>query len=152
MAKSLQKKWKWTYPTARCEVLTLTFTFLVGILPSSTLRTFVGGTSQKKSPCSQNEHSNYIGKNWFKVKSSNQAFRLPSACQVISFYFFTAFMLSKFSFGLVELVRIILDWSFCISPDDAFSKEKSFVIKKVAGYSLKIYVLWFNYVPKMVTA
>ena len=31
--------------TARCEVLTLTFTFLVGILPSSTLRTFRGGTS-----------------------------------------------------------------------------------------------------------
>ena len=44
------KKWKWTYPTTRYEVLTLTFTFLVGILLSSTLRTFGGGTS-KKTPC-----------------------------------------------------------------------------------------------------
>ena len=50
MAKSLPKKWKWTYPTARYEVLTPTFTFLVGILPSSTLRTFWGGTIKKNHP------------------------------------------------------------------------------------------------------
>ena len=49
MAKSLPKKWKWTYPTVRFEVLTLTFTFLVGILPFSTLRTFWGETSRKNT-------------------------------------------------------------------------------------------------------
>ena len=37
IAKSQPKSWRCPYPTARCEVLTLTFTFLVGILPSSTL-------------------------------------------------------------------------------------------------------------------
>ena len=50
MAKSLPKKWK---SELKLNILLLkrpTFTFLVGILPSSTLRTFWGGTIRKKHP------------------------------------------------------------------------------------------------------
>ena len=43
------KKVKVGHPTARCEVLTLTFTFLVGILPASTLRTFWAGPVKKNT-------------------------------------------------------------------------------------------------------
>ena len=43
------KKVKVDHPTARCEVLTLTFTFLVGILPASTLRTFWAGPVKKNT-------------------------------------------------------------------------------------------------------
>ena len=50
MTHSLPKKWEWSYVTAWCEVLTPTFTFLVGNLPSSILRTLWGGTSQKNHP------------------------------------------------------------------------------------------------------
>ena len=39
-----QKKWNWSIQQ---QVLTLTFTFLAGILPSS--NTFLGGTSQKNT-------------------------------------------------------------------------------------------------------
>ena len=35
--ESQPKKWKWSYPKERCEVLTLDFTFLVELLPSSIL-------------------------------------------------------------------------------------------------------------------
>ena len=50
--KSLPKKWK---SELKLNILLLkrpTFTFLVGILPSSTLRTFWGGTIRKKHPVS----------------------------------------------------------------------------------------------------
>ena len=50
--------------TAWCEVLTPTFTFLVGNLPSSILRTLWGGTSQKN--CIITSINGKIDKNcWF---------------------------------------------------------------------------------------
>ena len=48
MAISVPKKWNCTYSTVRWEVLTLTFTILVGILPSSKL---LGAEPVKKTPC-----------------------------------------------------------------------------------------------------
>ena len=48
--KILTKKVKVRVKTSHLAVGWSTFTFLVGILSSSTLRTFLGGTSQKKHP------------------------------------------------------------------------------------------------------
>ena len=50
MTNSLPKKWKSEYELHILLLDRSTFTFLVGILSSSTLRTFLGGTSKKKHP------------------------------------------------------------------------------------------------------
>ena len=49
MAKSLPKKLKWRNPTGRCEVLTLTFFFLVRILPSPNTQNFLVGPVKKST-------------------------------------------------------------------------------------------------------
>ena len=60
MTKSLPKKWKQTCHKEMWSSYFWAFTFLAGILPSSTLRTFRGWTS-KKTPCVYNK---LVAKSW----------------------------------------------------------------------------------------
>ena len=78
MANSLPKKVRVELCDSMFWGLTPTFTFLVGNLPSSTLRTFWGGTSQKIHPCVKQLVMKQACKPWSYASSKLRLTHKPS--------------------------------------------------------------------------